>query len=387
MTEIAKNIFTVGVKDWTLREFHGYSTPYGTTYNSYLIMDDVITLIDGVKAPFTAELIENIRHYALPEKIGAVVCNHVEMDHSGALPEILSLMPNAVVYCPEAGKKALQSHYDITNWNIKTVKTGDTLNIGKHSLTFVQAQMVHWPDSMMTYEAKEKILFSNDAFGQHVASDVVYDDEYGDCIFRHAKKYYANIVEPYGLQVKKVLGEAKKLDIAMIAPSHGLIWRSMIPQIVQKYDFWASYNFNPKKALVVYDTMWGSTEKMAKTVARAWSEKGLQVTLRSLKTAHISDVADDCAEARFIAFGSPALNGRILPEMGALITYLSGLGFKKKIGFCFGSYGWKANVLRDIQDALSNVGWLFPEEYVSQQYRPSEQDLKELFATACNVVR
>ena len=385
--EIKKGIYWVGVKDWNLREFHGYTTSRGSTYNAYLIIDDKITLIDGVKEPFTDLFLQRIASVVDPSKIDVVVCNHVEMDHSGALPAIMKKAVNATLYCPAAGQRGLQMHYDTQNWKIHVVKTGDTLNIGKHTLTFVQMPMVHWPDSMLTYVADEKLLFPNDGFGQHYASDSLFDDDRLDIILDEAKKYYGNIVWPYGAQVQKVLETAATLDIEMIAPSHGVIWRKHIPEIIEKYKLWSSYGHVADKAVVVYDSMWGSTEQMAREVAAAWGEKGLRVTLCSLKYSTVSDAINDIVEAKYVALGSPTLNSGILPTMGAFLTYLKGLAPKNKVGFCFGSYGWKKDAQNEMQDILSKLGWNLPEPIVTINWRPTDEGLKALHEAAANVVK
>lgn len=385
--EIKKGIYWVGVKDWNLREFHGYTTSRGSTYNAYLIIDDKVTLIDGVKAPFTDLFMQRISSVIDPAKIDVVVCNHVEMDHSGALPAIMEKAKNATLYCPPAGERGLKMHYDTTGWKMQIVKTGDTLNIGKHTLTFVQMPMVHWPDSMMTYVADEKLLFPNDGFGQHYASDELFDDENLDIIMDEAKKYYGNIVWPYGAQVQKVLETAATLDIEMIAPSHGVIWRKHIPEIVEKYKLWSSYGSIADKAVVVYDSMWGSTEQMAREVAAAWGEKGLRVTLCSLKYSNISDAINDIVEAKYVALGSPTLNSGILPTMGAFLTYLKGLAPKNKVGICFGSYGWKKDAQDEMQGILADLGWELPEPIMTINWRPTPEGLSQLHETAMKVIK
>ena len=384
--EIKKGIYWVGVKDWNLREFHGYTTSRGSTYNAYLIVDEKVTLIDGVKAPFTEEMMRRVSSVVDLDKIDFVVCNHVEMDHSGALPALMERAKNATMYCTVAAQRELGMHFDVSQWKIQTVKTGDTLNTGKHTLSFVQMPMVHWPDSMMTYVADEKLLFPNDGFGQHYASDEMFDDENFDIVMDEAKKYYGNIVFPYGAQVQKVLEEASKLDIEMIAPSHGVIWRKHISEIIEKYKLWSAYGHKADKAVVIYDSMWGSTEQMAQEIAAVWSEKGLKVTLCSLKHSNVSDAINALVEAKYVALGSPTLNSGILPTMGAFLTYLKGLGAKNKVGFCFGSYGWKKDAQSEMQDVLAKLGWTLPEQIAVLNWRPTPEGLKQLHETAMKVV-
>lgn len=337
--EVKKDIYWVGAIDWKLRSFHGYLTQRGSTYNAYLIIDEKITLIDTVKGHLTKELIERISDIIDPSKIDYVISNHVEMDHSGAMPEVMAMLPNAKVVTSVAGEKEHRLHFK-KDWNFITVKSGDTLNIGKRNLSFVMTPMVHWPDNMVTYCPEEKILFSNDAFGEHIASSERFDDEYPlETIIDEAKKYYANIVLPYSSQVVGVLEIVKGLDIDIICPSHGLIWRSHIPTIMENYAKWAS-NKTDKKAVIVYDTMWHSTEKMAESVKEAFEKKGYEYRYYDLKDTHISDIMGEIIEAEYICVGSPTLNKGILPTVAAFLTYLQGLSPKGRKAILFGSYGW-----------------------------------------------
>jgi len=258
IVEIKPDIYWVGGIDWDIRNFHGYLTQRGTTYNAYLIIDEKITLVDTVKHYLFDELLSRIKEIVDPSKIDYIISNHVEMDHSGSIQKMLQLCPNAKVITSTRGEKGLKRHYK-KDLNFKVVKSGDTLNIGKRTLHFVHIPMVHWPDSMVTYIPSDNLLLSNDAFGQHIASSERFDDafEWGT-LQEEASKYYANIVMPYGDQVKKALEVLNELDINMIAPSHGIIWRSYIPQILKEYRKMASYE-SDDKALIVYDSMWGST--------------------------------------------------------------------------------------------------------------------------------
>ncbi|MFA6201088.1 MAG: FprA family A-type flavoprotein [Bacteroidales bacterium] len=337
--EVKKDIYWVGAIDWKLRNFHGYLTQRGSTYNAYLIIDEKITLIDTVKGHLTKELIDRISDIIDPTKIDYVISNHVEMDHSGAMPEIMAMLPNAKVVTSVAGEKEHRLHFK-KDWNFITVKSGDTLNIGKRNLSFVMTPMVHWPDNMVTYCPEEKILFSNDAFGEHIASSERFDDEYAlETIIDEAKKYYANIVLPYSSQVVGVLEIVKSLNIDTICPSHGLIWRSHIPAIMENYAKWAS-NKTDKKAVIVYDTMWHSTEKMAESVKDAFEKKGYHYCIYDLKDTHISDIMAEIIEAEYICIGSPTLNRGILPTVASFLTYLQGLAPKGRKAILFGSYGW-----------------------------------------------
>ena len=376
-TEIKSDIYWVGGIDWDIRNFHGYLTQRGSTYNAYLIMDKKITLVDTVKHYKFDEMLARIKEIVNPAKIDYIISNHVEMDHSGSLPQIMEHAQNATVVTSTHGEKGLKRHYK-ENWKFKVVDSGDTLNIGKRTLNFVHTPMVHWPDNMVTYIPEDKILLSNDAFGQHIASCERFDDELGWEILREeASKYYANIVFPYGDQVKKALEGLGGLKIDLICPSHGIIWRSMIPKILEQYTRWANYK-SENTALIIYDSMWGSTEKMAFKLQEGLLEAGIPVTMRNLKTNHISDVMTSLHDSKLILIGSPTLNNGMLPTMGAFLTYLKGLRPKNRIGFSFGSFGWGGQAVRQIEDVMKDLKWELPEDCVKIKYIPDDSELEDL---------
>lgn len=374
--EIKPDIYWVGGIDWDIRNFHGYSTRRGTTYNAYLIMDKKITLVDTVKHYLFDEMLSRIKEIVNPSKIDYLISNHVEMDHSGSLQKILEVCPNAKVITSARGEKGLKRHYK-KDWNFQVVKSGDTLNIGKRTLHFVEIPMVHWPDSMVTYSPTDKLLLPNDAFGQHIASSERFDDEIDWGILKEeAAKYYANIVMPYGSQVEKALEAISELDIDMIAPSHGIIWRSLIPQILKEYTKWAGYKTD-NKALIVYDSMWGSTEKIAYSLRAGIEDAGIPVAIRNLKTTHISDVITDVITSKYILIGSPTLNNSMLPSMGGFLTYLKGLKPKNRIGFVFGSYGWGGQAVGEIEKILKELSWDLPLDSININYIPDQNELKK----------
>jgi len=374
--EIKPDIYWVGGIDWGIRNFHGYLTQRGTTYNAYLIMDEKVTLVDTVKHYLFEEMIARIKEIVDPSKIEYIISNHVEMDHSGSLPKLLKICPNAKIITSLNGEKGLRRHYK-KDWNFYAVNSGDKLNIGKRTLQFFHIPMVHWPDSMVTYSPYDKLLLPNDAFGQHIASSERFDDEIEWGILKEeAAKYYANIVMPYGMQVEKALDALSGLDINMIAPSHGIIWRSHIPEIFREYAKWAKYEADDK-ALIVYDTMWGSTEKIAYALKEGMEEAGVPVTMRNLKTIHISDVITDVLSSKLIALGSPTLNNTMLPTMGAFLTYLKGLRPKNRIGFVFGSYGWGGQAVSEIERILKELSWDMSLEGININYTPDEEELAD----------
>ena len=373
--EIKPNIYWVGGIDWNIRNFHGYSTRRGTTYNSYLIMDKKITLIDTVKHYLFNEMIARIREIVDPSKIDYIISNHVEMDHSGSIPKLLEICPNTTVVTSTRGEKGLRLHFK-KDLDFKVVNSGDTLNIGKRTLHFVHIPMVHWPDSMVTYSPVDKLLLPNDAFGQHIASEERFDDEIEWGILKEeAKKYYANIVMPYGDQVKKALETLSGLNIDMIAPSHGIIWRSLIPNIVKEYTKWANYE-TENKALIVYDSMWGSTEKIAFALAEGIEETGMPVIIRNLKNTDVSDIITDVISSKFILLGSPTMNNTMLPSMGGFLTYLKGLRPRNRIGLVFGSYGWGGQAVGEIEKILKALQWNLPMNPINLNYIPDQNDLK-----------
>jgi flavorubredoxin len=372
--QIKPDIYWVGGIDWNLRNFHGYSTNRGTTYNSYLIIDKKITLVDTVKHYLFDEMLARIKEIVDPSKIDYIISNHVEMDHSGSILKILDYCPNATVITSTRGEKGLRLHYK-KDMKFKVVNSGDTLNIGKRTLHFVHIPMVHWPDSMVTYIPIDKLLLPNDAFGQHIATEERFDDEIEWGILKEeAAKYYANIVMPYGDQVTKALETVGSLDIDMIGPSHGIIWRSFIPKILKEYKKWASYE-TEDKALIVYDTMWGSTEKIAYALAEGIEETGIPIIIRNLKNTDISDIITDVNSSKYILLGSPTMNNTMLPSMGGFLTYLKGLRPKKRTGFVFGSYGWGGQAVGEIEKILNELHWELPEKSVRINYIPNEDDL------------
>ncbi|MCK5029957.1 MAG: FprA family A-type flavoprotein [Thermoplasmatales archaeon] len=372
--EIKQDIYWVGGIDWDIRNFHGYTTRRGTSYNAYLIKDEKITLVDTVKHYLFDEMLSRVKDIVDPTKIDYVISNHVEMDHSGSLLKILEVCPNATIITSTRGEKGLKRHYK-KDLKFKAVKSGDTLNIGKRTLHFVEIPMVHWPDSMVTYSPTDKLLLPNDAFGQHIASSERFDDELDWGILREeAAKYYANIVMPYGSQVEKTLGALSTLDIDMIAPSHGIIWRSHIPDILREYTKWAQYQTD-NKALIVYDSMWESTKKIAYALWEGLEESGIKVTIRDLKNNHISDIITDVLSSKMILIGTPTLNNTMLPTMGEFLTYLKGLKPKNRIGFVFGSFGWGGQAVGEVQKILGEIPWETPIENININYIPDDKEL------------
>ena len=375
--ELKEGIYWVGAIDWNLRDFHGYSTPYGTTYNAYLILDEKNVLVDTVKAPFYPEMLGRISEILDPSKIDIVVSNHVELDHSGSLPQIVEKIGKPIVVTTERGKKGLEKYFQ-RSLNFKTVKTGDTISLGRRTLTFVEAPMLHWPDSMFTYVKEDRVLLPNDAFGQHFASCQRFADEVGDEVMKHAAKYYANILWPLAPLILKKVDEVVKMGIPidLIAPSHGLIWRKDPGRIIQSYVDWSQGKAN-KKILVVYDTMWGSTEALAKAILNGLSEEVAEARLLHLRSNHRSDVIEEMLEAKGVLLGSPTLNNGMFPTMGDFLTYMKGLRPKGKIFGLFGSHGWGGGGLKEMRKTLEEEKFEVWEKELQVQYLPTPEELEK----------
>lgn len=382
MVKIAQDIYWTGYIDWNIRNFHGYSTPQGSTYNAYLILDEQPTLIDTVKHYGFDEMLSRIKEIIEPSKIKYIISNHTEMDHSGSIGKLLEYCASAEVVCSPKGEEGLKKHFaqSSKNWKFKVVNSGDSLKIGKHNLKFFLMPMVHWPDSMSSYSENDSILFSNDAFGQHYASSERFVDEVGqDVVIKEATKYYANIVMPYGSQVLKALDAIKNIKIDMICPSHGLIWRKKesIEKIVTLYKKWANYE-SEKSVVIVYDTMWHSTETMAIKLYELLDKENISVKLFNLQNTHISDIIAEVISAKVLAIGSPVLNNKVLPNMGAFLTYLKGLKPKNRYGFTFGSYGWAKVAFKELEDSLKESGMELIGEGKYVNYLPTAEDLNNL---------
>jgi flavorubredoxin len=383
--EVKNGIYFVGAVDWNVTSFHGYTTNHGATYNAYLIIDEKITLIDAVKAPFAGELLDRISEIIDPAKIDYLVSNHVEMDHSGAIPAVMEVAKNAtIVTSSPSGLKGLQAHYG-DQYKFMGVKAGDTLSLGKRSLQFVATPMLHWPDNMVTYCPEEKLLFSNDAFGQHFASNKHFDTEVDlATVMQEAEKYYANILMLYGKQAAKALEIVKGLDIDMIAPSHGIIWTKHIKDILDKYEYFCSDEVD-NRAVVVFDSMWHSTEKMAFAIIEGFAKKGITAELFDLKERHISDIMTNVLNAKYVVVGTSTLNNNMLPTVGGFLTYLKGLVPKGKKGFVFGSYGWGGQGTKLVNDELEAMGFNLVMDPIKINYVPTKEQLREIEDTVAGI--
>lgn len=378
-TELAKGVYWVGAVDWDIRDFHGYSTYQGTTYNAFLIVDEKITLVDTVKKSHKHDLIREIKKYINPEDIDYIVVNHVELDHSGCLPDMVNLINPEKIICSPMGEKALKDHFHREDWPYEVVKSGTEISLGKKTLQFIETRMLHWPDSMFSYLKEDGILFSSDAFGQHYGQVERFDDEANmSDVMHEAQKYYANILFLYSPLIKKLLKSVAEmnLDIKMIAPDHGVIWRSHIDTILTAYDNWSN-NRGEKRALIIYDTMWHSTEEMAKAVSEGLDLAGVKCQLINLKHHHRSDVMTEVLGAKAVILGSSTLNNGLLPRMAGFLMYMRGLKPTNRIAASFGSYGWSGEAVRLMNEAMTDMKLDVVEEGLRLKYVPNEDNLKE----------
>jgi flavorubredoxin len=377
--KVAEGIYWVGVVDWNLRDFHGYETPKGGSYNAYLVVDEKIALIDTVKAPFAEEMIKRISQIVDPSKIDYVISNHVEMDHSSSISRIMEIAPDAKLFASSKGKTGLYEYYKeegFEDWDLQVVGTGDELSLGKRTLMFIEATMLHWPDSMQTYVKEDKILFSNDAFGQHIATSKRFDDEVED-VMEDAAIYYANILLPFSSQILKYVDKLGELGIGtdiMIAPAHGVIWRKDPAKVIEAYGRWAKGETS-EKVLVLYDTMWGSTEKMAKEIVEGVRSAGVEVRLRHLRKNDWSMTMKEVMESPVIAIGSPTMNNKMFYTISGFLTYMTGLRPKGKKFFLFGSYGWGGGAVKGMEKELESARFEMPVESLQVKFRPFEEDL------------
>lgn len=356
--KIRDHIYAVGARDPEVRIFHGYATPFGATYNCYLILDgDKRILVDNVKEAYTEEFFQNIEEICPVESIDILIQNHIEPDHSGSFPALLKRCPNLEVYCTAGAQKGLKAYY---GWegDCHLVKLGDTLETGTYHFHFVPAPMVHWPDSMLTYLEEEKILFSNDAFGQHICAAATYDDELGkERLMERVVDYYGNIILPFGMQVTNLLKAASAFEIDLICPSHGVLIRTYIQEIIQAYSKWASNDVDEDKVVMIYDSMWGSTAEMTRNICAQFEAEGKHVHVHCLKDEHYSSVMGDVVDAKTICIGASTLNNTMMPTVAAFLTYMKGLKPKNRVGLAYGSYGWSGEATKEVAAIMEGLGW------------------------------
>lgn len=380
--KINEAVTWVGKKDWDLRTFHGeeYSTHRGSSYNSYLIRDEKVALIDTVWLPFAKEFVTKLKREIDLNDIDYIIINHGEIDHSGALPELMREIPDTPIYCTKNAVKSLKGQFH-QDWNFVEVKTGDKLSLGKRDLIFIEARMLHWPDSMFTYMTGDNILFSNDAFGQHYASEFMYNDEVDQAeLYQESIKYYANILTPFSRFVVSKVDEFVKLNLPldMICTSHGVIWRDNPMQIVEQYVKWAQ-DYQENQITIIYDTMWNGTKHMADGIASGIRQVDPDVTVKLMHTGITdkNDVLTEVFKSKAILVGSPTINGSVLNSIAGILDQIKGLSFKNKKGAAFGAYGWSGEGVKLIGDHLAKAGFELVNDGLRVLWNPDQEAVEK----------
>lgn len=383
--KITDAVSWVGKIDWELKKFHGeeYSTHRGSSYNSYLIRDEKTALIDTVWLPYDKEFVNDLKKEIDLKSIDFVIANHAEIDHSGALPALMAEIPGVPIYCTKNGIKSLKGHHH-QDWNFIEVKTGDTLDLGKGKLVFIEAPMLHWPDTMFEYYTSENILFSNDAFGQHYASELMFNDRVDQAeLYQEALKYYANILTPFSVPVTKKIDQILgfNLPVDMICPSHGIIWRDNPTQIVLKYLEWANV-YQENQVTLVYDTMWEGTRRMAEAIAEGIKSMNGDVAIKLFNCgkADKNDIISEIFKSKMVLVGSSTINRGILSGAASMLEIMKGLSFKNKKAAAFGCYGWSGESVGIITDELKKAGFEVVNDGIKALWNPDEEALEQCAA-------
>lgn len=379
--KISDHVYWVGAVDWGIRDFHGYATNRGTTYNAFLILADKVTLIDTVKRPFMDEMLSRIASVVEPEKIDYIVVNHGELDHSGSLPQVIERVKPSKVFTSSKGPKCLDSHFHLDR-EFTVIEKGEDLSLGNLTLGFQETAMLHWPESMFTILREDSVLFSQDAFGMHLATSSIFADEIPEPVLEYeAAKYFANILLPYAPRIRKLLDNAAELTqgITMIAPDHGPLWRINPEVIVSYYVRWTAQK-PTNKAVVVYETMWESTATMARAVGEGLISEKCMIKLLPIRCTHRSDIATEILDAGGLVVGSPTLNNNMFPSVADVMYYLKGLRPANKIGGAFGSYGWSSEGVKQVAALLGEMKIELPGENVAVNYVPDNDALAQCHA-------
>ncbi|MCS7143675.1 MAG: FprA family A-type flavoprotein [Archaeoglobaceae archaeon] len=381
--KMAENVFWVGALDWDERDFHNFQTPRGLTYNSYLILDEEKVLVDVVKHKFFGELLEKISAIMDPRDLDYVIVNHIEPDHASGLADLMRIARDATIICSQRGKEGISKNFDCKDWKIRVVRNGEKLSIGKKTLMFLDMTMLHWPESIATYLVDDKILFSNDAFGQHIATEERFAEDIGvEEALKWAKVYYANILMPLSQLVKKKIEELKDLEIRMIFPSHGVAWKDPKP-IVESYFKWANFEVE-NKVIIVYDTMWGSTEKLARAIADGAS-KFAKVRLFHTRKDSWTEIISEILDAKAIAVGAPTIHNSIFPPIAGFLSYLKSLRPKKKKVIVFGSYGWNGVAVEEMAKIFDEIG--FKVEQFAVKFRPTKEEIEKAYELGADLAK
>ncbi len=381
MINVKDKVYWVGIKDWDLRRFHGneLSTHRGSTYNSYIIKDEKTVLVDTVWGPYKEEFVNNLDREVGIKNIDYIVINHCEPDHSGSLDYLMSKIPNTPIYCSKHGAESIKRHFH-SDWNLNIVKTGDKLNVGKSDLIFVEMQMLHWPDSMLTYVTGSNVVLSNDAFGQHYSPASLFNDEVDECeIYQEAIKYFANILTPFRPLILKKIEEIKALNlpIDVIAPSHGVIWRKNPVQIIEKYHEWSQPDYNEGNVVIVYDTMYDATKKMGEAIGEGLLKNNITYKLYNSSITDMSDLITELFKARAVIVGSCTVNNGPLSSISLVLEEMKVRKMKGKPAAGFGSYGWSGEGAKHISDALKNMGFNVVNEPIQFKYQLTTEELNQ----------
>lgn len=381
--QITNKVSWVGKIDWELTKFHGdeLSTKHGSSYNAYLIQDEKTALIDTVWQPYDKEFVARLKKTIDLKKIDYIVMNHNEIDHSGSLVELMREIPGTPIYCTKKGESIIRGHYHPQDWNFVNVKTGDTLNLGQNTLTFIEAPMLHWPDTMFSYLSGENILFSNDAFGQHFATESLYNDTVKqDDLMWEAQKYYANIINPFSMMVSRKVKEliGMNLNIKMICPSHGIIWKENPKQIIDKYVEWSNA-YKENQITIIYDTMWQSTRKMAESISDGIQKEDKDVTVKLFNASQIdkNDILTEIFQSKAILVGSPTINNGYSYAIAGILEMARGIKYKGKKAAAFGSYGWNGDAPKMITAHLQEAGFEIVNDGIKKQWVPDVKDLDD----------
>lgn len=385
MVEIADGVHWVGAVDWDIRDFHGYITHRGTTYNSYLVVGDRVALVDGVKSRFYEEWVRHIEEYVGLGEIDYLVSNHAEPDHSGTIARLHREAPQAEIVASPRGKATLEKYYGALP--VTTIKERPTLDLGGKTLSFVEVPMAHWPDSMVSYIPEDRVLLSNDAFGQHLASSQRFDDQVDQgVLWQEATAYYANILMPLRAAVRRALKQLEGVPVEVIAPSHGVVWRGSPGAIVEGYSKWID-GYSQPKVVVAYDTMWGSTRELAYAIAEGVAQGGVDCRVYCLRETHRSDVVTEVLEAKAVLVGSPALNNHVYPTVAGFLAYLRGLKPYGKLGAAFGSLGWSGGAVRFVEEQLKLGGLELLEGAPQCSFKPTAEEWREAYEFGLGVAR
>jgi flavorubredoxin len=377
LIQLKDGVTWVGAVDWDIRNFHGYITHRGTSYNAYIVQGEKTALVDTVKAPFYETMLRHIEEVVDPGDLDYIVANHAEPDHSGALTRIAEKAPDAKIVTSDRGIPVLRKYYG--DMDLVSIKEMPQVDLGGKTLSFTPVPMAHWPDSMVSYIPEDRLLLSNDAFGQHIASTARFNDEVDQAaLWQEATAYYANILMPLSRTVNNAIKALAGLDIEMIAPSHGVVWRKGVGDILAAYTRWVSGETRPR-AVIAYDSMWKSTQEMAYAIAEGIGSTGVETRVFNLTGTHRSDVITEILEARAVLVGSPTLNNHVYPTVAGFLAYMRGLKPPNKIGAAFGSYGWAGGAKRFVEEQMRLAGVELVENDLDFSYKPTEEERRRCY--------